>query len=76
LKVLDFKKISKKERDVAVKLFGEGNEKKTFEIIESKKLTNEEVLKIKDAISKATTMTEISKYEEALKLQKMPKELI
>lgn len=78
LKVLDFCKVKEKEREEAKQVFGGEKKVKTFEVgkVEQKStLTDEQIKKIKEAIQNAKSITEIARYEEALKYGKMPKEL-
>lgn len=70
LKYLDFKKVTKTEKESSLKLFGKV---KTFDLQE--KLTPEQVNKIKEAIKNAKTLQEVARFEEALKYQKFPKDL-
>eukprot|EP00299_Pterocystis_sp_00344_P007729 c2639_g1_i2.p1 GENE.c2639_g1_i2~~c2639_g1_i2.p1 ORF type:complete len:256 (+),score=62.12 c2639_g1_i2:50-769(+) len=82
LKLLDFRKIRPKERELALKMFG------TFKPVvpvpvegagqpqaSEEGLTTEQILRIKNAIAEAKSLEEISSLERALKLGIVPESL-
>lgn len=71
LRFLDFKKVTKEERELSKKTFGN---LKIFDD-SNEKLTKEQITKIKEAIQNAKTLQEVTRFEDALKFQKFPKDL-
>jgi len=89
LKVLDFKKVSAKEREAATAFFGgQAGQQYETEILNSRPaaaagaaaagvlgLTMEEKQQIRELIAKADTLEEVQRLEQVLQSGKMPKEL-